>query len=1067
MMRLLSLRLPSTASFALAGLFFLVPAMHHRIEPRLLAGLEWRNVGPFRGGRVAAVTGVIGQPGVFYAGFPAAGVWKTTSAGETWYPIFDSIKDVSSIGAVEVAPSNGNVIYVGTGDLITGGVINEGNGVYKSVDAGVTWRHVGLDATKQIPSILVDPNDPNIVVVAAQGDVHKDSDSRGVYRSIDGGTSWSKTLFVDGKTGIQKLARANDVPNVIFATTIRHYVAPPTAGPPPAPVVPDTARPSTRLYKSIDAGITWSEISGGGLPRLGGRTSIAVAMTTNAQRVFLVSNAGLYRSDDGGTTWRQMDAADERIRNGQGGYNCGVYIDPKNPDMVYVLSTSSYKSTDGGSSFTGFKGAPGGDDPQQLWIDPTNGQRMLMGVDQGATITLDGGATWSSWYNQSTEQIYHLSVDNSSPYWIYATQQDAGAIRTRARGNMGAVTPLDWSPVPGWEWGTILPDPRNPNIVYASGNGIIKISYPSEQSVNVSPAQDPALKLRTTSSQPLEWAPWDPRELITGFQYVMTTTDGGAHWAKISPDFSVPPGVDTLARLPGTRGAIESISASTVTAGIIWTSTNNGTIELTKDHGKSWSNVSIPGLPNPLRALIAIDASHHDAGTAYAAVNLYSTGDYTPYFYRTRDFGKSWTKIIDGMPTNQASGSFAHVIREDPKKAGLLFAGTASAMYVSFDDGDHWQSMMFNLPNTAYTDIVIKGNDLLVSTYGRGIYILDDFSVLRQLTAAVAAEPVHLFTPGEAMRTRRNVGYNTPFPPEVPHALNPRDGVALSYALASPPSGEISLDVLDATGKLVRHLSSAPIVPVTEAARPPHPNFWVETPTPLTKTAGMNRVYWDLRYDAPQAVTHSYEINANPELTPASPEGLLAPVGVYTFRLTVNGKTYSTQASVIRDPSSPATTADIAAQHALLMKINDGMRITWDGNQQATALRAAVLKASDPAAPADVATAAAAANAELAILADAVRGDPRSGASGAVPPPSFVGLNNAFAGQINAQATGDLAPGAGALAAYASKCTDLQAAVARWNDLASQKLGALNAALAAHGSPVVPAPTQLVAPPRC
>ena len=498
--------------------------------------------------------------------------------------------------------------------------------------------------------------------------------------------------------------------------------------------------------------------------------------------------------------------------------------------------------------------------------------------------------------------------------------------------------------------------------------------------------------------------------------------------------------------------------------GAIWVSTNNGTIELTRDHGKSWRNVSIPGLPNPLRALIAIEASHHDAGTAYAAVNLYSTGDYTPYFYRTRDFGTTWTKIINGMPTNQASGSFAHVIREDPKKAGLLFAGTASAMYVSFDDGDHWQSLMLNLPNTSYQDIVIKGNDLLVATYGRGIFILDDFSVLRQLTAAVAAEPVHLFTPGEVIRTRRNVGYNTPFPPEVPHALNPRDGVALSYALASSPTGEISLDVLDATGKLVRHLSSAPIVPVSEAARPPHPNFWVETPTPLTKIAGMNRAYWDLRYDAPLAVTHTYEINANPGLTPASPEGILAPIGVYTFRLTVNGQRYSTQASVIRDPSSPATSADIAAQHALLMKIDDAMRTTWDGNQRATALRAAVLKASGPAAPADVAAAAAVVNAELDILADAVRGGPRGGTT---PPPSFVGLNNAFAGQINAQATGDMAPGAGALSAYANKCADLQTAIGRWNELTSQKLGALNAALATHGSPAVPAPTQMVAPPRC
>src|SRR3989441_1133124 len=438
------------------------PRAHPPVEPSLLSGLVWRNLGPFRGGRISAVSGAIGQPGVFYAGLPAGGVWKTTSAGETWSPIFDGITVASSVGAVEVAPSDPNVIYVGMGDLISGGGINEGNGVYKSVDAGKTWQHLGLDSTRQIPSILVDPHDPNFVMIAAQGD---------------------------------------------------------------------------------------------GLPRLTGRTSVAVAMNTRAQRMFLIGNFGLYRSDDGGTTWRQMDAADKRIANGQGGYNCGVYVDPKNPDVVYTINTSSYKSTDGGNTFTGFKGAPGGDDPQQMWIDPTNGQRILMGLDQGAVVTLDGGATWSSWYNQSTEQIYHIAVDNSYPYWVYASQQDAGAIRTRSRGNLGAVTPLDWDPVSGWEWGTTIPDPLNPNIVYASGSGIAKITSPSEQWINVSPNVDPALHGRTTGSQPLALAPWNQHELIAGLQFVMATTDGGMHWTKLSPDLGYAKGVtpppDSMRGRPG------------------------------------------------------------------------------------------------------------------------------------------------------------------------------------------------------------------------------------------------------------------------------------------------------------------------------------------------------------------------------------------------------------------------------------------------------------------------------------------------------------------------------------
>ncbi|HYR30731.1 MAG TPA: hypothetical protein VEO93_02335, partial [Gemmatimonadales bacterium] len=510
-----ALRLPGLSLLFVALGAFLTPAP---VAPSLYSGLVWRNLGPFRAGRIAAVSGAIGQPGVFYAGLPLGGVWKTTSAGETWFPIMDDVKEVSSVGAVAVAPSDPNVVYVGMGDLVTGGGINEGNGVYKSTDAGKTWQHLGLDDTKQIPSILVDPKDPNLVLLAAQGDVHKKSETRGVFRSTDGGKTWTKTLYVDDTTGMQKLAWADDHPEVMLATSVRHFVVIPP-GPARVPPAgggagggggggggPQTGPSQTKLFKSTDKGLTWHEITGSGLPRLAGRTSVAIAMNTNAQRMFIIGNFGLYRSDDGGTTWRQMDASDKRVANGQGGYNCGVYVDSKNPDVVYTINTSSYKSTDGGNTFTGFKGAPGGDDPQQLWIDPTNGQRMLMGLDQGAVVTLDGGANWTSYYNQSTEQVYHITVDNSYPYWVYASQQDAGAIRTRNRGNLGAVTPLDWNPVSGWEWGTTIADPLNPNIVYASGSGILKITYPSEQWIDVSPNLDPKFYGRTTISQPLAFA---------------------------------------------------------------------------------------------------------------------------------------------------------------------------------------------------------------------------------------------------------------------------------------------------------------------------------------------------------------------------------------------------------------------------------------------------------------------------------------------------------------------------------------------------------------------------------
>ena len=1001
------------------------------VPPALLAGLSWRNLGPFRAGRVSAVSGATGQPGVFYAGFPLGGVWKTTSAGETWYPVFDSVKEASSVGAIAVAPSNPDVIYVGMGDLIAGGGISEGNGVYKSTDAGRTWQHLGLDRTKQIPSILVDPKNPDIVLLAAQGDVHKKSDTRGVYRSTDGGRTWTKTLYLDDTTGAQKIAWADDHPDVLLATTVRHWTMLPTGlprfgAPGVGPGAGGGPSSQTHLFKSTDQGVTWKEITGGGLPRLAGRTSVAIANNTNAQRMFLIQNSGLYRSDDGGGTWRQMDSTDTRIRNGQGGYNCGVYVDPKNPDIVYTVNTASYKSTDGGNTFTGFKGAPGGDDPQQLWIDPTNGQRMLFGYDQGAIVTLDGGQTWSSWYNQSTEQVYHIAVDNSWPPFVYASLQDAGAIRTRLRGNQGAITPLDWNPVPGWEWGSEAPDPLNPNIVYASGIGVFKISYPSEQWIDVSPQLDPGLHARQSISQPLAFAPWNPRELVAAFQFVMTSIDGGAHWAKISPDLGYPkdtvPTPDSLRGKPGllVGGTIQSMALSPVKRGEIWVGTNTSLIKLTQDEGKTWQDVSIPNQPGDV---LAIEASHFDAGEAYVVFSWHASGDFTPYVYRTRDYGKTWTLITNGFATGQPSGSFARVVREDPKTRGLLFAGTESGMYVSFDDGDHWQSLQLNLPNTSMRDLVIHGNDLVLGTYGRGIWVLDDISPLRQMMTGPTSEPVHLFAPGEAVRVRRNVGNDTPFPPEVPHALNPPDGALIYYSLAARPQAPITLDVLDAAGTVVRHMTSGPIEPVKEAARPPEPNFWIAPPFRLPAEAGGNRTNWDLRADAPPAFTHTFEINANPGLTPPSPLGPLVPPGAYTLRLTVDGKTYTQPVTVVIDPRSPATVADVRAQYALQTRVVAAMQTAWDGYQQVAAARATV-----------------AADKALDSTLVAVGGEPTGGRGGGggfrpggPPPPTFVAVNATLGRQLNALETGDLAPTPAMEAAYAAACKDLAKAVTTFN----------------------------------
>ena len=1046
------------------------------------AGLLWRNVGPFRGGRVAAVTGAVGQPGVFYIGLPLGGVWKTTSAGQTWYPIFDQVKEVSAIGSVQVAPSNPNTIYAGTGDMLFDG----GNGVYKSTDAGQSWTNIGLKDTKQIPMILVDPKDENLVLAAAQGNQREEMEDRGVFRSTDGGQTWKKTLYMDNKTGCQSIGWANDHPNVVLATMGQHFFAPPPERPAPRPGAAATPRTGgggneaemadqdesgqffrggtpTHLFKSTDQGQTWTELKGNGLPEITGRATVAVAMNTNAQRMFIIGTFGLYRSDDGGEHWEKMAKDDRRIANGQGNYTSGVFVDPQNPDVVYTLATSSYVSRDGGKTFTGFKGAPGGDDPQVLWIDPTNGQRMLLAGDQGASVSLDGGLDWGLWYNQPTAQVYHISVDNQYPYWIYATQQDSGSIATRTRGNLGEITPLDWLPHPGYEFGYIVADPLNPSVSYAGGpaGGIIKTTYPSGQWINVSPSMDSTEQLRRTNQQPMAFCATNPHELLLGFQYLMSSTDGGMHWHKLGPDLTLKngekpapppaPGAGPPRRFGFGGAFISGFSTSSVAPGVIWVTTSNGLIKVTKDHGHTWDDVNISGLA-PRSDLVYIDSSHTDPAAAYVAISRQQAGDLAPYYYRTRDYGKTWTKIVTGLPTDQPSESFARCIKADTERDGLLFAGTESGMYVSFNDGDNWQPLMFNLPNTSYRDIAIHDNDLVVGTYGRSFWVLDDYSPLRQMSASTLSEPAHLFKPGDAIRVHRDVNGDTPFPPEVPHALNPPEGALIYYSLGQKPQGDIMLEIVDSSGRVVRHLSSAPIPPVNEP-EPPVPDFWKRIPKPMPAEVGLNRINWDLRYDEPPVFSHdiSQVMGAVPHDTPWNPEGPLALPGTYTAKLTVDGKTYTQTFTVRNDPRSPATFADLRAQHDLAMKLYDAIQDAHAGYEQVAAMRAEVsdIQHSNPSA--EISKAADDFDAKLSAVGGSAGGRGRFGGFGGFggggAGPTFVAVHGNLVRQMDTLDYGDMAPSEPMIRAYGAAISDLKKVSANWAALNSKDLVAFNAVL--------------------
>ncbi len=872
-----------------------------QVDPALFGNLHWRLVGPFRGGRAITATGIRGNPSVYYFGSVGGGVWKSTDAGMTWDPIFDS-QPIASIGGVAVAPSDPNIVYVGSGEADMRSQIGYGNGMYKSTDAGKTWSHIGLTDSRQIGTILVDPKDPNRVYVAVLGHAYGPNAERGVYRSTDGGATWKPVLHKNDDTGAIDLAFDPQDSRTLYASLWQTRR-------PPWNVYPASNGPGSGLYKSTDGGDHWTQLTTG-LPVEGlGRIGVAVA-PGEPNRVYAIVDAkdgGLYRSDDAGGTWTRT-ADDKRIW-GRGWYFGVVAVDPKNPDLVYVSNTSVYRSTDGGKTFTVFKGAPGGDDYHSIWIAPEDGRRMIISSDQGTIVSLNGGETWSSWYNQPTAQLYHVITDNSYPYWIYGAQQDSGAIAVPSRSKYASITERDWHGISvAGESGSIAPDPSDNQVLF--GGTVSRYWTDSSQDQDVSPTLGREGTWRNTWTLPLVFSPADPHKLYFSRQVLFRSTNRGQSWDVISPDLTrpdsaVPSNLDPITAKFGLdsprKGVIYSIAPSPLDANLLWVGTDDGLIHRSTDDGKHWQNVT----PPPLTAwskVATLEASHFDKQTAYAAVDRHRLEDYKPYLYRTHDGGKSWQSVTEGIP----DGAYLNAVREDPVRKDLLYAGTETGIYVSFDGGDHWQPLQLNLPVASVRDINVHGDDLVVATHGRSFWVLDDIASLREASPRVASEDVHFYKPEVATRTRPGGDEATPYPKEIPHGDNPATGAIFDYYLKSASGTPISLEIFNAKGESVRKFSSDKNPPPPDEKNLRVETHWMKMATPLVATAGAHRFVWNLQGEDPAGSAGGY-----PRLS-----GVWILPGEYSAVLTVEGKTYKQSFTVRMDPRVKTPAADLQRQFA-------------------------------------------------------------------------------------------------------------------------------------------------------
>jgi len=1008
--------------------------------------MHWRMIGPFRGGRTRAAAGVPDQPNVFYVGQVDGGVWKSTDYGRTWSPIFDG-EDTQSIGAIAVAPSDSNIIYVASGEGLHRPDLSVGDGIYRSNDAGKTWTHLGLGDGQQIPAIAVDPTNPNRLFAAVLGHPYGPNAERGIYRSQDGGQNWTRVLFKDENTGGSDVVIDPKDPQVVYASLWNDRLGPWEDG-------NSYAGTTGGLFKSIDGGTTWKQLTNG-LPGDLVQINVAIAasdprrlyatLSTKEEGGYATNKGlGVYRSDDAGMSWRKI-TDDPRPAMKIGGGDLPVpVVDPQNPDVVYSTSIVTCRSTDGGKTWTSLRGAPGGDDYQNLWINPRDPRILLLVSDQGAVISVNGGESWSSWYNQPTAQLYHVAATNSFPYQVCAGQQESGSVCTSTRGNDGIITFREWHPAGIIEYGYAAPDPLHPEIVYGAGRTeVSRYDMVTGQVQNVTPLPMRKHGFRADRTEPILFSPVDPHTMYYAANHLFKTTDYGHTWQTISPDLSQettgqPLSVPTLTpeQQAERRGVIYSVAASYKTTQTIWAGTDDGLVWITRDGGANWTKITPPGV-SPWSKIAQIDASRFDDDTAYVAVNRMRVDDLRPYAYRTHDGGKTWQAISAGLPSDAP----VDAVRADSVQPGLLYAATEHAVWTSFDDGAHWLPLQYNLPHTSMRDLLVKDDDLIVATHGRSFWVLDDISPLRQLAAEAGKKTAMLFMPAAAWRVRRSTNTDTPLPPDEPAGENPPDGAIIDYDLPNDAHGEVTLEVLDSDGKLLRRYSSEdPVKPTPEQLRTNLiPPYWPKMHGPLATTAGMHRFVWDLRAAAPTATHYEYPISAVPHWTPLSPEGPLVLPGTYTVRLMVNGKSETAPLIVKMDPRVRISPADLEALHTAQVTMAASL------DTLAKADLAAHSIAEQLAAPqnSSLATQLAPFNAALKVLLDGTApGATEPGAAKRLP-----GIN-----EVTAEATqlygglqqADAAPTAALLEASAHVEMEGREVLPGWEEFKQKQLPALN-----------------------